>query len=201
MGCIASIRLKRIQRETELPMEFIKRLDKYFKGNVPGGKMDRNAFVNFFGKGHSAKNPFLLQMFRVFDRADKGWVDFEQIATKIGKIMLQSMPYKLRQIFHMCDDDNSGSITRDELAKTFKNLAYFANSTEQEMENASNELFDLIDTDKNGSICQDEFKVGATGDDSSNLVFTAINSAFRSIIHDVVWPPGENSHDRSATRI
>merc|ERR1712071_468487 len=104
--------------------------------------------------GQNPTEKELKQMIRSVDADGNNEIDFDEflILMSSKKPSSDDPDKELRDAFAVFDDDNSGSISREELKKLMKNLGQSLSDGELDA------MMDEVDTDGNGEIDFNEFK-------------------------------------------
>lgn len=101
--------------------------------------------------------PLAPRIFKLFDYNHDGWVDLREVICGFTALLRSAHEEGIRLCFKMYDDDDSGYISRDELARVLGALPedYLPADISQEK---MDEIFEHFDTDSDGRISYQEFK-------------------------------------------
>jgi len=99
-----------------------------------------------------------VRMFEIFDKNGDGMIDFRELVCGLSVLRQNEGEDALHFCFRVYDVDNSGTITRDELAAMLGAISF--GETEMDMEKLAlvEDIFTTMDLNNDGHISFDEFK-------------------------------------------
>ncbi|XP_064625299.1 neurocalcin homolog isoform X2 [Lineus longissimus] len=160
--------LKDVKANTEFDSKEIKTWYKDFSQSCPEGKLGKKEmammFTNLFPDGDP--DTFTENVFRTYDTNGDGSVDFREFMIGISVTSRGSFDEKLKWAFELYDQDNNGSISKEEAIDIITAVQKMHGTAEQSPGELVDKMFESFDLNKDGKLSKEEFIEGSRKDPS-----------------------------------
>ncbi|KAJ4979640.1 hypothetical protein NE237_010420 [Protea cynaroides] len=161
-------RLRNLLQSHDLTLEELEKLRMHFKKIHKDGDI---ATLSEFEEVLKAMNMFSLlplahRIFELFDNNHDGTVDMREILCGFSTLRNSQGDDALKLCFQMYDADNSGCITKEEVASMFRALPEECLPADITEPGTLDEIFERMDANTDGKVTFEEFKAAMKRDSS-----------------------------------
>lgn len=136
-------------------LEELQRIRSAFQMHATHERIDKTAFISTM-KSLGFNNLPNDRLFALFDRNGDDKIEYKEFLSSLATLR-EPGENALKMCFHIYDEDGSGFISKNEVAKVLRTILHVDNET---LGYKLEEIFQKLDTNGDGQISYEEFKTG-----------------------------------------